>query len=96
MCLRRSASKQSQKRSYTENLPIACCRNRTEFTFLISQRVLNGSPGRRTETFASTRRLPCALEGSGKWTHLLHVSVAGPDASQYALQLAHECASLLR
>jgi hypothetical protein len=37
---------------------------RTELTFLISQRVLSGSPSRRTETLTTARRLPFSISPS--------------------------------
>ena len=40
---------------------IACMTKRTEFTFLISQRVPYCSPGRRTETLQSQRREPSSM-----------------------------------
>ena len=35
--------------------------NRIEFTFLISQRVPNGSPGRRTDMLTSARIEPSSI-----------------------------------
>lgn len=37
---------------------MAAWRNRTELMFFTSQRVPKGAPGRWTETFTSTLRLP--------------------------------------
>ena len=43
---------------------IAWPTKRIELTFLISQRVPSGSPGRRTETLTSARRLPFSMSPS--------------------------------
>jgi hypothetical protein len=40
---------------------IACITKRTELTFLISQRVRNGSPAFRTDTFTSARIEPSSM-----------------------------------
>ena len=43
---------------------IAWPMKRIELTFLISQRVPSGSPGRRTDTLTSARRLPFSMSPS--------------------------------
>ena len=40
---------------------MACSMKRNELRFLISQRVPSGSPGRRTDTFASQRKDPSCM-----------------------------------
>ncbi len=40
---------------------IACMTKRTELTFFTSQRVRNGSPGLRTDTFTSARMEPSSM-----------------------------------
>ena len=56
---------------------IACCRNLKLFRFLISRRVPNGAPGRRTETLASQRNEP-----------FLHVAVADAEPDDERVQRA--------
>src|SRR3954447_827886 len=72
---------------------IAWPMKRTEFTFLISQRVPSGSPGRRTDTLPSAPRVAFPL--SPAQVPLLHVAVAGAEVPQDGAHLADERLRLL-